>query len=37
MSEQPEQQENPEEKGLSFDVMPGADPLEAPEDISLSL
>ena len=36
MSEQPEQQENPEEKGLSFDVMPGADPLEAPEDISLA-
>lgn len=36
MSEQPEQQENPEEKGLSFDVMPGADPLEAPENISLA-
>ena len=36
MSEQPEQQENPEETGLSFDVMPGADPLEAPENISLA-
>lgn len=36
MSEQPEQQETPEDKTLSFDLMPGADPLETPEDISLA-
>lgn len=36
MSEQPENQEAPEETGMTFDRMPGSDPLEAPENISLS-
>lgn len=31
-----EKQEATEEKALTFDVMPGAEPLEAPENISLS-
>ena len=36
MSENMEKQEATEEKPLSFEVMPGAEPLEAPENISLS-
>ena len=36
MSENMENQEATEEKPLSFEVMPGAEPLEAPENISLS-
>ena len=36
MSKDTENQEATEEKALTFDVMPGAEPLEAPENLDLS-
>lgn len=36
MSDEPEKQEAEEDKGLQFDVMPGAEPLEEAENIDLS-